>query len=139
MSKNLPSERDDDFPITPDGAKVTDEYLMLIEPSINLCGDRMLDLWRDYKHGNPLDTSKLNQCAEQFEFLMKKFGQIPFAITVTVFYDNLHADEDVNTFNMCVANFFHAMPDSVHLTVERLRYLNTKFIEKRNTIASQLR
>lgn len=137
-SIKFPSEKDDDFPLTPQGDKLTDEWLMKSEGAINTCGDRLLDIWRDYKHYLPIRTDKYLECGDKISELMTRFGQLPFAICIVVFYENLGGDESINVFNMSIANFFNSMPENVHETVERLRYINTKFLERKRSIMSQL-
>ncbi len=139
MSIKFPSEKDDDFPVNPIGDKVTEQYWMGIQGAVNRCGDTYLELWRDYKDYSPLQLNQLDRMSDNLNALMRIYGQVVFGVVVSVFFENLHGDEDLNIFNMGIVNYYHAMPTEIFETVERLRFINSKFIEKSKTIASQLR
>jgi len=139
MSRHFPSEKDDDFPLNLHGDKVTEEYWMGIEGAVNTCGDRLRDLWRDYKDYPVTDLSRLEKLSSELNTLRLRFQDIPYAVCIVVFYENLQADDDFNVFNAGISNQYWTMPENIRRTVESLRFINSKFIERKNSIASQLR
>lgn len=139
MNKLIIGINDEDYPRTPQGDEITEQYWLGIESAINKCGDRFLELWRDYKHYPVMNHSKRNHCNTDFDICRLKFGEIPFAINVVIFYDNIQADAQKGVFHLNINSYYQTMPVNLFVTVERLRFINSKWIEKKNSIASQLR
>ena len=124
--------------LAPDGTELSLDYWQKIMPAVNKCGDSMLDIWRDYKWDYPFTTTKVERCGDRLKSLHKLYGDVPFAVNVVIFFENLHGEE-VSPFNANIMALHDTMPEQLLITVERLRYLNTKLQSKIKEITGQLK
>jgi hypothetical protein len=125
-------------PTTPDGAPLDEVYWQKIMGDVNRCGDRFLDLMSEYQHDHFSNTYKLARCADSMDLMMAVYGKVPFAINVVVFYES-GAEVGHDVFCKNIRTYHDTMDEDLMFTVERLRYINTKFQERMKTIAGQLR
>lgn len=61
----------------------------------------------------------VNRCGDEMLMLAKKYGQVPFSVNIEIFHEH--------------------MPDSLLITVERLKYINTKFKEQAGQIQDKFK
>lgn len=125
-------------PKAPDGTPLDEQYWMKIVPDVNKCGDRLLDLFTEYQHDSYFNTYKLAKCGDAMSMICGVYGDVPFAVNVVVFYDG-GCEFGIDVFSANIKIFFNTMGEDMMMTVERLRYINTKYQERVNTIAGQLR
>ena len=125
-------------PQTPDGTPLTEQYWQKIMPIVNKCGDRLLDIFSEYQHISYANTSKLEKCGEDISRLISVYGEVPMAVNIVVFYDG-GCEYGVDVFSANIKIFYNTMDEDMMITVERLRYINTKYQERVNSIAGQLR
>ena len=73
------------------------------------------------------------------QILHRAFGDIVFAIIVTIFGSNMEGIKLSSAFDVAISSFYDNIPEELVMTVERLRYINTKFVERKNKLTSRLR
>lgn len=135
MTKNLNTI----LPTTPSGDILDEKYWRGIEQDVNRCGERMLDIYRDYKHDSLLNKDKVEKCANEIGSLMKRYNEVVFAVVITIFGENMEGIKISSAFDEAVLSYYDTRTEEMVLTVERLRYINTKFVERKNALLNQLR
>lgn len=118
--------------LTPRGDVIDANYWLKILPEVNKCGDRFAELYIEYRDIPATNTQKLEECARRFNTLMLFFGEVPFAVCITVWADN--STKTASVFSANIFTFLEEMPTPLQITVERLRYQNARLQKKAGEI-----
>ena len=121
----------------PGGDEINEAYWMKMIPSVNLCGEKLLDIYLEFRGTNPYHNPKVEEASMKIGSLMKRFGDVPFGVNITVFAEYIPPLS--SAFAVALHSFSEEMPDDIQLTVERLRYLNTRVQNKMKEVTNLLK
>lgn len=146
MSDKIIVTRPEDFavdltktPLNSVGDVLDEKYWLGIESAVNKCCERIWNIALEYKDRPLIKMSNeefasqyLEKCEEDIFRIAKFFGDTVFAVSLDIYYGKVIGIEHFNVFNWTIANIHSVMKDELLHTVEKLRYINTKWVEKKN-------